>query len=210
MKTQSHGHLFVALLSGLSLWIAGCAQAEMQGHPPPSGSAACSCSDAPIVDATLVAFLSKARAAHHEADLAEDKGDREGAIRVLSRIVEGPSPSSAKPSPEVTEVMADTYARLGDLRSAGGDFEAAFKDVEQGLKLAQAVTHFRGHLIEVRGLVYERKSKALKEKGDEPAAAEARDAAVKAFEEAIDVQDQVIRNALGEGLDKGGGAGSKP
>lgn len=211
MKSQSLRPLCWPLFAGLLLWASGCAQSETQA-PKPSGSAACTCAEEPIVDPTLMAFLSKARAAHHDADLAEDKGDREAAVRVLSRVVEGPSPASAKPSPEVNEVMADTYARLADLRSAGGDFDAALKDIDQGLKLAQTVTHFRGHLIEVRGLVFERRAKALKEKGDEPGAASARDAALKAFEEAIDIQDQVIRNALGEGpaKEKGSGTGSKP
>jgi tetratricopeptide (TPR) repeat protein len=149
-----------------------------------------------VVDPTLLAFLSKARAAHHEADLAEEKGDRELSIRALGRIVEGPRPGGDPPSPEVAEVIADTRARLADLRSASGDFDRARADVEEGLRLATGVTHFRGHLVEVRGLVEERRAKALKEKGDEAGAAKARDEALKDFEEAIEIQDQVIAEAL--------------
>jgi tetratricopeptide (TPR) repeat protein len=149
-----------------------------------------------VVDPTLLAFLSKARAAHHEADLAEEQGDRPRAIRALVRIVEGPRPGGDTPTPEVAEVVADTRARLADLRSAAGDFDRARADVDEGLRLAPAVTHFRGHLVEVRGLVEERRSRALKEKGDEAGATKARDEALKAFEEAIEIQDQVIAEAL--------------
>lgn len=177
-----------------SLLILGCAtQSEGTG----AGAGTCSCEPSvPVVDPTLLAFLSKARAAHHEADLAEEKGDREQAVRALLKIVEGPRPGGEPPSPEVAEVIADTRARLADLRSALGDFERARADVDEGLRLAPGVTHFRGHLVEVRGLVEERRAKALKEKGDEGGAAKARDEALKAFEEAIEIQDQVIAEAL--------------
>lgn len=199
----------MAYAISLSLWAFGCAQSETNTSKPDERGQ-CACAEAAIVDPELLAFLSKARAAHHEADLAEEKGDREAAIRVLRRVVEGPS--LPKISPEMREVLSDTRARLADLRSAGGDFDGAMKDVEEGLKLAQQVTHFRGHLIVVRGLLWKRQAKALKEKGDEAGAEKAREEAMKAFEEAIDVQDQVIRNVLpdGTGTDKGSSSGSAP
>jgi tetratricopeptide (TPR) repeat protein len=186
--------LFATALAA-SWLILGCAtQSESPGS---GGGQACSCEPAAtVVDPTLLAFLSKARAAHHEADLAEEQGDRPRAIRALVRIVEGPRPGGDTPTPEVAEVVADTRARLADLRSAAGDFDRARADVDEGLRLAPAVTHFRGHLVEVRGLVEERRSRALKEKGDEAGATKARDEALKAFEEAIEIQDQVIAEAL--------------
>lgn len=192
-----------------ALLLAACAtQNADPGSGAAPGSQACACEPvaAPVVDPTLLAFLSKARAAHHEADLAEDDGDRERAVRALEKIVGGSRPGG-EPTPEVAEVIADTRARLADLRSALGDFERARADVEEGLRLAPGVTHFRGHLVEVRGLVEERRSKALKEKGDEAGAAKARDEALKAFEEAIEIQDQVIAEALKQ---KEKGAGPKP
>jgi tetratricopeptide (TPR) repeat protein len=151
---------------------------------------------APVVDPTLLAFLSKARAAHHEADLAEAGEDRPRAIRVLSQLVTGGRPGGAAPSPEVAEVIADTRARLADLRSASGAFDEANRDVEEGLGLAREPTHFRGRLFEVRGVVEERRSKALAEKGDAAGAAKARQEALSAFEKAIEIQDDVIARAL--------------
>lgn len=151
---------------------------------------------APVVDPTLLAFLSKARAAHHDADLAEEGGDRSKAISVLSRLVAGPVPGGAAPPPEVAEVVADTRARLADLRSSLGDFDPAIVDVDAGLALAKENTHFRGHLFEVRGVVEERRSKALAQKGDAAGAEKARKDALAAFEKAIEIQDDVIARAL--------------
>jgi tetratricopeptide (TPR) repeat protein len=159
--------------------------------------APCACEPgAEVVDPTLLAFLSKARAVHHEADLAEDADDRRRAISILERLVGGDQPGGVRPAPEVAEVIADTRARLADLRSALGDFETAARDVDAGLVLAQASTHFRGRLFEVRGLIEERREKALKAKGDIAGAERARKAAIQAFEQAIAIQDEVISRAL--------------
>jgi tetratricopeptide (TPR) repeat protein len=154
--------------------------------------------DAPVVDTALLAFLSKARAAHHEADIIESSGDVAKAIAPLEALVRGPRPAtggSALP-PEAAEVLADTHARLADLRSKIGDFAAAQRDVEQGLVLAVTPTHFRGHLFEVQGVVLERQAKALESSGDAAGAQRVKAKAVDAFETAIKIQDQVIQEAL--------------
>ncbi|MFO0613705.1 MAG: hypothetical protein U0414_14015 [Polyangiaceae bacterium] len=148
---------------------------------------------ASAVNPVLVAFLSKARAAHHRADLAEAEGNRVATIRALTEVVTGKTPEH---TPEVKEVLADTYARLGDLESQEGDFDDALDDVQDGLELATEITYFRGHLFEVRGLVEERQAKKLEAKGDDAGAKAARDRASAAFDEAIDVQEQVIDRAL--------------
>jgi hypothetical protein len=155
--------------------------------------AGCGPETSPVVDPALVAFLSKARAAHHRADLAEQEGDRAAAIAAVSTIVDGPRPPA---TPELVEVLADALARRADLRSQAGDLDGADADVDAGLALATATTHFRGHLLEVRGLVAERRAERLAAAGDAAGAAAARERAIRAFEAAIDVQDEVIRGAL--------------
>lgn len=148
-----------------------------------------------VVDPALVAFLSKARAAHHRADIAEGDGDRKAAIEALSSIIEGPLPRT---SPEVVEVVADTRARRADLRSQEGDFDGARRDVDDGLASAVAITHFRGHLYEVGGLIAERRAAALEKAGDGAGAKLAKEQAIGLYEKAIEVQDRVIREALDE------------
>jgi hypothetical protein len=152
-----------------------------------------------VVDEVLLAYLSAARALHHEADLAEDEDDPRRAIAALDRLLARPKPRSA---PEIEEVVADTRARLADLRSRVGEFDLASKDVDEGLRVATRVSYFRGHLFEVRGLVEERRAKALAQAGDGAGAARARELAMKAYEEAIAIQDQVIQR--GTRADGGG------
>jgi tetratricopeptide (TPR) repeat protein len=176
--------------------IVGCARSERDraGAQPPAASEP---AGATVVDPVLLAFLSKARAAHHKADLAEASGDVATAIASLESLAQGPRPGGERPLIEVSEVLSDTHARIADLQSARGQFDAAIEHVQTGLGLATDVTYFRGHLFEVRGLVEERRAKALDERGETERAREARKSAIDAFGEAVRIQDQVILNALG-------------
>ncbi|WP_437680381.1 hypothetical protein [Sorangium sp. So ce131] len=173
----------------------GCSRSEA---PAPGAGApaepACACAPAQVVDPTLLAFLSRARAAHHAADVALDAGDRAAAIRALEGIIAAPRPPGTPP--EVAEVTADTYARLAELRGEAGEFDAAARDVEAGLKLAPSPSHYEGHLYEVAGVVEERRAKSLEERGDRDGAAGARRRAVALLERAISIQDRVITEAL--------------
>ena len=195
MKRLSIAIVLAALSFG-----AGCSKMDRADErsvaPTPAPSASCAC-PGPVVDEHLIAFLSKARAAHHEADLAEHAKDVGGAIRSLERLVRGPRPGGA--SPEVAEVTADTHARLADLRSASGDFDAAIKDVDDGLALATAPTHFRGHLFEMMGIVHERRMKSLADAGNQSGADREKKLAIEAYEKAMTTQDEVIRRALPAG-----------
>ncbi len=155
----------------------------------------CACAGAPVVDGRLLAFLSRARTAHHEADLRQEDGDLDLAVAALEHVVKGPRPDA----PEAIEVVADTYARLADLRSDLGDFEPALRDVEAGLALAARPTHFRGHLLEIQGVVLERRYRSLDARGETEAAARSKAEALEAFKSAIELQDQVIDDILSDG-----------
>ncbi|MDC0745875.1 hypothetical protein [Polyangium mundeleinium] len=181
--------LVLAVMSAVGV---SCARSERAATQP----SACEPGATPVVDSVLLAFLSKARAAHHKADLAEASGDVAGAIASLESLTGGARPGGATPLPEASEVLSDTYARLADLRSARSEFDTALRDVDAGLALAQETTYFRGHLFEVRGLVEERRAKSLPEGADRD---RARKAAMDAFDEAVRIQDQVISSALGDG-----------
>jgi tetratricopeptide (TPR) repeat protein len=172
--------------------LTACAPRDESTCPP----CACAPGERPVVDAKLLAFLSKARAAHHRADLALGSSDHAGAVKTLAELTEGAAP--VQQAPEAREVLADTRARLADLRSASGEFDAAERDIEAGLALAKETTHFRGHLFEVRGLLEQRRAKALVDSGDVAGAERARQRAMAAFQAAIDNQDEVIRRELGE------------
>ena len=139
--------LFAALVCALGvLALPGCRQRTDQQRP---------------VEPTLVAFLSRARAAHHRADLLEDQVELEPALAELGKVTGGPMADRAADFAEIREVLADTRARMADLESRLGRYDEAEREIAKGLELATEVTYFRGHLFEVRGLVEERQSRAL-------------------------------------------------
>lgn len=174
--------LLVAL--GLALAAPSCAQKERE----------CLCEEADAgkpVEVALVSFLSRARAAHHAADTHESSGAKRAAVTVLEGLLAGPLPEHAQAA-EVREVLADTHARVGQLKGELDDFTGAETSVAKGLELVSEPSYFRGHLFEVRGLVAERHAKALEARGDRAGAAREKSRALAAFEEAMRIQARVI------------------
>ena len=171
--------LLVLLASALAL--GGCSRNERHEDCPDGGR---------VIDAPLLAFLSKARSAHHVADQREAEGDRAAALRTLQSLTAGQVPAGN--TPEVEEVLADTRARSADLLSQVGRFDQADAELSAGLEHAQAPTYFRGHLFEVRGLAEERREKALRSNGRGQEADQARERSLSAYEEAMKIQAQVI------------------
>jgi tetratricopeptide (TPR) repeat protein len=147
------------------------------------------------IDPLLLAFLSRARAAHHLADAHESAGELAQATRPLADLVKGPLPrAGGELAPEVHEVLADTEARLADLRSRSGAFEQALADIAAGLEHAREPNYFRGHLLETEGLVEERHAQSL-EKSDPDRALALRKRAIGLLEQAMAVQAGVLEAA---------------
>ena len=102
-----------------------------------------------MVDPALLAFLSKAKAVHHRADIAEQDDDLAGAVAALAQLTSGPIPQGRGPNgdqapPEAREVLADTLARMAELDSRRGKFDEGKAHIDRGLTLAVETTHFRG------------------------------------------------------------------
>lgn len=156
--------------------------------------------DGTPVDTEIMAFLSEARALHHEANLKEESNDLAGAIDAMARLVSArrphPERKGAMSSPEVEEVLADAYARLAELRLKKGELEGAAGAVKSGLEHAAEATYFRGHLVEVQGLVEEARAAQLADAGNAAEAARAREHAIQLLEEVVKIQDQVIQRSL--------------
>ncbi len=171
-------------------------------------AAAATCEDPSVVDTHLLAYLSAARARHHEANVREDEGDLPSAIAALERLVTMPTPAAAPgtpPAPELDEVLADARARLAELRVHAHDVEGAARDVRDGLAHATEPTYFRGHLLEVSGVVDEARAAAYADAGKRDEARAARARAVMSFQEAVAVQENVIGKTL-DGRERDGGA----
>ncbi len=191
MSQRSSLRMGLVLASTL-VALAGCAKAHETSSsacPPEPG-------DVRPVDQVLLAWLSKARTLHHLADLAEEQGSIDEAIRRLEELVGGTLPGGR--APEAAEVMADTYARIAELRTRRGDYEHADQAIISGLAYAPGPTYFRGHLLEVRGLVYEKQSGDFEKAGRASDAKKAREKALSANLEAVRIQDEVIKSTLGD------------
>jgi hypothetical protein len=170
-----------ALLIVCALGLGGCSRRERNDD--------CGAGER-VVDPVLLAFLSKARSAHHAADLREAEGDNAAALRALQALTGGETPPGN--APEVSEVLADTRARIADLLSRAGQFDQADAEINGGLEHALAPSYFRGHLFEVRGLLEERREKDLRGKQRGQEADQARERSLSAYEEAMKIQAQVI------------------
>jgi hypothetical protein len=158
--------------------------------------------DGTPVDTEIMAFLSEERALHHEANMKEESGDLAGAVTAIERLVAArrPHPDRKGPlaPPEVEEVLADAYARLAELRLKKGELDPAAGAVKSGLEHVAEATYFRGHLVEVQGLVEEARAAQLADAGNAVEASRAREHAIQLLEEVVKIQDQVIQRSLGK------------
>jgi tetratricopeptide (TPR) repeat protein len=170
-----------------------CAKREEAFTPAPSAADA-----GAAFDVETMAFLSKARALHHLANVKESAGDLPGAIDAMEQLVRAPRPHPAQKVPEIEEVVSDAYARLAELRLAAGDLDGAQGAIREGLLHAPDPTYFRGHLLEVQGILEETRGAMLADAGKSEEAAKARARAMALLQEAVHVQDQVIDRALGD------------
>jgi hypothetical protein len=152
--------------------------------------------NAPAVDTEIMAFLSEARALHHQANIAEEGGDLSAAIHAMDRLVTARRPHPQRTTPEVEEVLADAYARLAELRLKKGELEPAGLAVKNGLEHVAEATYFRGHLVEVQGLIEEARAAQLADAGRAEEAKKAREHAIQLLEEVVKIQDQVIQRSL--------------
>jgi len=149
------------------------------------------------IDTDVMAYLSEARALHHAANLKEDASDLPGAIATLEQLVHARKPHETERVPEVEEVLADTYARMAELRLRQKDVAGAEADARAGLEHAPDPTYFRGHLLEVSGIVAETQAAFLADAGQTDQAAVARKHALDLLGQAVKVQDQVVTRSLG-------------
>lgn len=155
--------------------------------------------NAAVVDTEIMAFLSEARALHHQANMKEESGDVPGAVAAMDRLVAAKRPHPERKAPEVEEVLADAYARLAELRLRRGELDPAASAVKNGLDHVADATYFRGHLIEVQGLVEEARAAQLTDAGKPEEASKARERAIALLEEVVKIQEQVIQGSLGDG-----------
>lgn len=179
--------LLLLTVVAVAVFVAGLAVALLRGHAADGD---------PVVDKELLAYLSEARALHHQANLQESANDLPAAAHTMERLVAARQPHAG---PEVDEVLADAYARLAELQLRQDALDPAAKAIASGLAHAPEPTYFRGHLVEVQGLVEEARAVNLADAGKLEEAVAARTRAIALLEEVVKIQDQVIKSTLEDG-----------
>jgi hypothetical protein len=147
------------------------------------------------IDPAVMAYLSIARAMHHEANLKEDS-DVPGAIAALDRLTAEKRPHPEERVPEIEEVLADTYARVAELHVRQGELGKASESIREGLSHAPAASYFRGHLLEVAGIAEEARARELGDAGKVEESASAKARALDLLYQAVLVQERVVTNTL--------------
>jgi hypothetical protein len=182
---------FAFALAALVLFACAKASTPISAEPREDGG--------PSLDTDVMAYLSEARALHHQANLSEDSRDVPGAIAPLERLVHAKKPHEGTRIPEVEEVLADTYARLAELRLQTGNLNGAESEVRAGLSHAPDPTYFRGHLLEVQGIVTETRAANFADGGHVAEAEQLRARARDLLNQAVHVQEEVLSHATGDG-----------
>lgn len=147
-------------------------------------------------DVETMAYLSEARALHHQAGIKEDSGDLAGAIATMQRLTSASRPHPDRKVPEVEEVLADAFARRAELELRDGKPDAALGSVREGLSHAEAPTFFRGHLVEVQGLIEKARGASFADAGKAEEAKAARERAIRLLDEAVKIQEGVVNASL--------------
>ncbi len=176
--------MVLAVVLAVVLGVAACGKTEQNASSDPS---------AQVVDNSVMAYLSMARARHHEANVQESQGDIAGALGALTLLAQAPTPHPGATIPEVDDVLADTYARMAELELGRDGLDAAARDVGLGLLHAKDATFFRGHLLEVQGIIEEARGNRAADAGNAVEATQARKHAVELLREAIAIQEKVVQ-----------------
>lgn len=194
---RARGAVIWCVVAAVFFASAGCrSQSAKPGRGGLGETPSAAMADAAVVDEALLAWLSRARALHHLADMAEDSGDLDRAIALLTRLIGEPRLPDGYA--EQADVLADTYARLAELRSRKGDHREALREIAVGFEFARERSYYRGHLFEVRGVVTARLAKELEAAGKHEEALRFRTEAMAASGMAVRIQEEVIRTTLGD------------
>lgn len=148
------------------------------------------------IDVDIMAFLSEARAFHHQANVAEESNDPAVALQAMERLVAAKRPHPNRKVPEIEEVLADAFARIAELRLKRHELDLAQEAIRVGLTHAPESSYFRGHLVEIDGVIEEARAADFADAGRPEEAQRARTRAAKLLELVVEIQDRVIQHSL--------------
>jgi len=143
------------------------------------------------VSEELMVALAQAKNFHHKAKVYIGDGNVPEAIAAVRQILTVPFPSGA---PEGEDVRLDARALLAKLLIGRGDLVEAQRVVDEGLAAVSRPSFFVANLWTVAGEVHEARAAAL----TGALAADARRAAIRAYDESIRINEALQKRLLEE------------
>jgi tetratricopeptide (TPR) repeat protein len=145
------------------------------------------------VSEELMVALAQAKNFHHKAKVHLGDGNVGEAIAAVRQILAVPFPASAA---EGEDVRVDARALLAKLLVGKGELDEALRVTQEGLAAASRPSFFVANLWTVTGEIHEARAVTLE--ADPTAAAEARRAAIRAYDESIRINDAIQRRLMEE------------
>ncbi len=182
--------ILLALLAAVTLVTAACTSDDRRSErvarlPEPDDA----------LSEELMVALAQAKNFHHKAKVYLGDGNVPEAITAVRQILTVPFPAGA---PEGEDVRLDARALLAKLLIGRGELAEAQRVVDEGLAAASRPSFFVANLWTVAGEVHEARAAALDEKADKAAAADARRAAIRAYDESIRINEALQKRLLEE------------
>ncbi len=148
------------------------------------------------VSEDLMIALGQAKNYHHKAKVYMSDGNLNEAVASVRQILAIQFPAGA---PEAEDVRLDARALLAKLLVGQGKVDEAMRVVDEGIAAATRDSFFLANLHTVRGEVLEAQA-ALADDGTadgKARAAEAKKAAIAAYDKSISINEQLQKRAAG-------------
>jgi tetratricopeptide (TPR) repeat protein len=149
------------------------------------------------VSEDLMIALGQAKNYHHKAKVFMSDGNLDEAVASVRQILAIHFPAGA---PEAEDVRLDARALLAKLLVGQGKVDEAMRVVDEGIAQASRDSFFLANLHTVRGEVLEAQGQ-LADDGTADGrarAAEARKAAIAAYDKSISINEQLQKRAAGQ------------
>jgi tetratricopeptide (TPR) repeat protein len=139
-----------------------------------------------VTDRALMVALDQAKNFHHQAKVYMSDGNLAAATASVRQILSLRFPPNA---PEAEDVRLDARALLAKLLVSQGQLEEAMRTVDEGIAQSTRKSFFLANVYTVKGEVYEARALQADAEGDKAKAADARHAAITAFDQSIQINE---------------------
>jgi tetratricopeptide (TPR) repeat protein len=197
-RTGIQGWLGALSLAGgllVSLAIVSCVACSTDVPSSQSGSVTKVPEPGDVIDQELMIALAQAKNFHHKAKVYMSDGNLAAATASVRQILSLRFPAGA---PEAEDVRLDARALLAKLLVSQGQLEEAMTTVAEGLAQMSRESFFVANLHTVQGEIHEARAARLEAAKDPVGAAEAKRAAIAAYDRSIQINAALQKRLMGD------------